>query len=68
MGDGAVRFREVLEPSGAEVPADGSGLHSVSALSVARLAAAAPPGAGEDVVPDYLRLPDAEIALRQRRP
>ena len=68
VGDGAVRFREVLEPSGAEVPADGSGLHSVSALSVARLAADAPPGAHEDVVPEYLRLPDAEIALRQRRP
>ena len=68
VGDGAVRFRAVLEPSGAEVPSDGSGLHGVSALSVARLAADAPPGADEDVVPEYLRLPDAEIALRQRRP
>ena len=68
VGDGAVRFRDVLEPSGAEVPADGSSLHRLSALSVARLAAAAPPGAAEDVVPEYLRLPDAEIALRQRQP
>ena len=68
VGDGAVRFRAVLQPSGADVPADGSGLHGVSALSVARLAAAAPQGAGGDVVPDYLRLPDAEIAFRQRRP
>jgi tRNA threonylcarbamoyladenosine biosynthesis protein TsaB len=66
VGDGAVRFREVLETSGATVPADGSPLHRVSALAVAGLAAEAPP-AGRDVVPEYLRLPDAEIALRERR-
>ena len=66
VGDGAVRFREVLENSGAEVPADGSPLHRVSALDVADLAAGAPP-TGRDVIPEYLRLPDAEIALRERR-
>ncbi|HEX8204636.1 MAG TPA: tRNA (adenosine(37)-N6)-threonylcarbamoyltransferase complex dimerization subunit type 1 TsaB [Solirubrobacteraceae bacterium] len=66
VGDGAVRFREVLETSGAEVPADGSPLHRVSALTVAELAAGAPP-TGRDVTPEYLRLPDAEIALRERR-
>ena len=66
VGDGAVRFREVLETSGAEVPADGSPLHRVSALTVADLAAGAPPS-GRDVTPEYLRLPDAEIALRERR-
>ncbi len=65
VGDGAVRFRAVLEPSGATVPADGSPLHRVSALSVADLAAGAPP-TGRDVTPEYLRLPDAEIALRER--
>lgn len=66
VGDGAVRFRAELQPSGAVVPADGSGLHRVSALSLARLAAAAPQAGRADVVPEYLRLPDAEIALRQR--
>ena len=66
VGDGAVRFREVLEPSGVTVPADGSPLHRVSALTIADLAAGAPPP-GRDVVPEYLRLPDAEIALRERR-
>jgi tRNA threonylcarbamoyladenosine biosynthesis protein TsaB len=66
VGDGAVRFRDVLETSGAEVPADGSPLHRVSALTVADLAAGAPP-TGRDVTPEYLRLPDAEIALRERR-
>lgn len=66
VGDGAVRFREVLEPSGAEVPADGSPLHQVSALALVRLAAAGPP-ASESVVPEYLRLPDAELAYRRRQ-
>ena len=66
VGDGAVRFREVLETSGAVVPADGSPLHRVSALSVADLASGAPLE-GLDVTPEYLRLPDAEIALRERR-
>jgi tRNA threonylcarbamoyladenosine biosynthesis protein TsaB len=66
VGDGAVRFRAVLESSGAHVPADDSPLHRVSALAVARLGAEAPPARGE-VVPQYVRLPDAELALRQRR-
>ena len=66
VGDGAVRFRQVLEPSGVTVPADGSPLHRVSALSIADLAAGAPPTGREGVIPEYLRLPDAEIALRER--
>ncbi|HEV3002679.1 MAG TPA: tRNA (adenosine(37)-N6)-threonylcarbamoyltransferase complex dimerization subunit type 1 TsaB [Solirubrobacteraceae bacterium] len=67
VGDGAVRFRAVLEPCGATVPADGSPLHRLSALAVADLAAGAPPAGREGVTPEYLRLPDAEIALRERR-
>jgi tRNA threonylcarbamoyladenosine biosynthesis protein TsaB len=66
VGDGAVRFREVLEPTGAEVPADGSPLHQVSALALVRLAAQATAGR-ESVVPEYLRLPDAELALRRKQ-
>ena len=65
VGDGAVRFRDVLEPSGVVIPPDESPLHRVSALTVARLAESAEP-TGADVVPEYLRLPDAEIALRNR--
>ena len=66
VGDGAVRFRPVLEDAGAEVPPEGSPLHRVSALHLADLAVGAAPR-GLDVVPEYLRLPDAEIALRERR-
>ena len=66
VGDGAVRFRSVLEPPGARIPADGSPLHSVSAISLARLAEQAPDPDRAGVTPDYLRLPDAEIAYRQK--
>ncbi len=67
VGDGAVAFRAVLEPAGAAIPADGSPLHRVSALALARLGAVVPPARPEDVVPEYLRLPDAEIALRDKQ-
>ena len=60
MGDGSLRFREVLEAAGVRVAPAGSGTHVVRGLSICRLAAdvaPAPPGA---VLPDYLRLPDAK--------
>ena len=66
VGDGAVRFRDVLEPPGARVPGDGSPLHRVSALALAGLAGTASGSGIEDVVPAYLRLPDAEIAFLKR--
>lgn len=67
VGDGAVRFRAVLEPPGARIPADGSPLHRVSASTMARLAERAEEAGSGDVTPDYLRLPDAEISLRRRQ-
>jgi tRNA threonylcarbamoyladenosine biosynthesis protein TsaB len=60
VGDGAVRFRDVLEAAGAEVPDDGSSSHVVRGLSICRLAAAVAPAPVEAVLPDYLRLPDAK--------
>jgi len=67
VGDGAVRFRDVLEAAGALVPEDGSAAHRVDAAVHARLAAGMEAGALETVLPAYLRLPDAELALRKRR-
>lgn len=67
VGDGAIRFREALEAAGAVVPEDGSSAHRVDAAVHARLAAGMEPEAPETVLPAYLRLPDAEIALRERR-
>lgn len=68
VGDGAVRFRDVLAPSGIGVPADGDPLHRVSALALARLGARAdaPPEPGQTVTPDYVRIPDAELTRRRK--
>jgi tRNA threonylcarbamoyl adenosine modification protein YeaZ len=57
VGDGAVRYRELLEETGLEVPPDDSALHVPWARHHAALARAY--GAGGDVEPIYLRLPDA---------
>jgi tRNA threonylcarbamoyladenosine biosynthesis protein TsaB len=59
-GDGSIKFRDVLEAAGVEVPSDESDLHVVRALSVCRLAQQAPATPPEAVLPDYLRDPDAQ--------
>jgi tRNA threonylcarbamoyladenosine biosynthesis protein TsaB len=64
IGDGAVAFRQVFERSGARVPDDEAALHRVSALSHCRLATGLRPQNPNDVRPEYLRLPDAELTLR----
>jgi tRNA threonylcarbamoyladenosine biosynthesis protein TsaB len=68
IGDGAIEFREVLERSGASVPDNQSGLHRVTAINHVRLAAGLDAVAPDRVLPDYLRLPDAEIARLDRLP
>ncbi len=60
VGDGAIRFRDVLEAAGATVPDAGSSSHVVRGLSICRLAATVAPVPVEAVLPDYLRLPDAK--------
>lgn len=62
IGDGAVAFREVLERAGCFIPADDSPLHRVTAVHHCRLAGALPVTVPEEVRPEYLRAPDAEIA------
>jgi tRNA threonylcarbamoyladenosine biosynthesis protein TsaB len=59
-GDGAVRFRDVLEAAGADVPPDDSRAHVVRGVAICGLAAAAAAVPIEAVLPDYLRLPDAK--------
>lgn len=67
IGSGAIEFRARLERAGATVPASGSELHRVTSLNHCRLALAAGvvDGAG-DIRPEYLRLPDAELARRRK--
>ncbi len=61
VGDGAIKFRAVLEAAGATVPDDLSGLHRVSALWHCRLAQTAEPRPLSAIQPEYLRVPDAEL-------
>jgi tRNA threonylcarbamoyladenosine biosynthesis protein TsaB len=65
VGDGAVRFREVLERAGAVVPADGSPLHRVSAIEVCKLGAREEPAGRDALLPDYRREPDAKPRQQQ---
>jgi len=64
IGDGAIAFREVLERSGAFIPDDDSQLHRVTATNHCRLAAGLEATVPDEVRPDYLRAPDAEMARR----
>ena len=60
VGDGSVRFRDVLEAAGVEVAPDDSRAHVVRGSSVCRVAATVAPKPVEAVSPEYLRLPDAK--------
>lgn len=68
VGDGALRFREELERGGAVVPAPSDPAHRIGAAAVCGLAVEAPDRGRDVVVPDYLRVPDAEITRRARTP
>jgi tRNA threonylcarbamoyladenosine biosynthesis protein TsaB len=65
IGDGAVAFREVLERSGSFIPEDDSPLHRVTATNHCRIAGRLEETVPDEVRPDYLRAPDAEIAHRR---
>jgi tRNA threonylcarbamoyladenosine biosynthesis protein TsaB len=58
VGNGAVRYREVLEAAGAEIPPDGDERHLPRARFHAALARDF--GPAEAVEPLYLRVPDAD--------
>jgi len=61
VGDGALKFAAYLEPVGVSVPAKGSALHRISGLAVCRLAERAAPTDREELVPEYVRAPDARM-------
>jgi tRNA threonylcarbamoyladenosine biosynthesis protein TsaB len=64
LGNGAIAFREVLERTGSFIPEDDSPLHRVSAAHHCLLAGRLPATNPDEVRPEYLRAPDAEIAHR----
>jgi tRNA threonylcarbamoyladenosine biosynthesis protein TsaB len=63
VGDGAVRYRERIGAAGLQVPPQDSPLHVVRAAAVCAIAVARAPTPGIRVAPDYVRRPDAELAL-----
>jgi tRNA threonylcarbamoyladenosine biosynthesis protein TsaB len=63
VGDGAVRYRDALAHAEIPVAPDGSSLHQISAGCICQLGAGAPVGEPQEIVPDYRRRPDAELAL-----
>ncbi|HXD55000.1 MAG TPA: tRNA (adenosine(37)-N6)-threonylcarbamoyltransferase complex dimerization subunit type 1 TsaB [Solirubrobacteraceae bacterium] len=67
IGDGAVRYRAELEAAGAEVPPAESRLHLLLASAVCELGVRAEPVSYGEALPDYLRRPDAELALEAAR-
>jgi tRNA threonylcarbamoyladenosine biosynthesis protein TsaB len=64
VGDGAIKFRDLLQDAGAEVPPNEDPRHCVSAIWHCRLAISLPAGPAEAVEPLYLRVPDAELNLK----
>ena len=62
VGNGAVRYRSLLEASGAEIPPDQDERHLPRARFHAQLARGF--GAAEAVEPMYLRVPDADKTTR----
>jgi tRNA threonylcarbamoyladenosine biosynthesis protein TsaB len=58
VGDGAVRYRAVLEANGAVIPPDDDPLHRPRAVHHARLAQEF--GAADAIAPIYVRAPDAK--------
>jgi tRNA threonylcarbamoyladenosine biosynthesis protein TsaB len=66
LGDGAIAFREVLKRSGASIPDDDADLHRVTAVNHCRLGLLADARDARPILPNYLRLPDAELARRSR--
>ena len=64
VGDGATRYRDVLEGLGASIPPDDADVHVPRARHHASLATSF--GEADLVEPIYVRLPDAERALGSR--
>lgn len=62
IGDGAVRHRAAVEALGVAVPPDDDVAHRVDGAALVAVAAAATPIAAGELVPAYLRLPDAQLA------
>ncbi len=66
-GDGSLRFRSILEGSGATVLDAADPAHRVSARHLCELGGAIAPVGVTDLQPIYIRRPDAELWREQQR-
>lgn len=64
VGDGVLRYREAFAHPGLHIPDSRSSLHRVDAKAICALGECGVAGDPAMVVPDYLRRPDAELALQ----
>lgn len=67
IGDGAIAFRDVLERWGVQIPDDDADLHRVTAVNHCWLGLLGRASEAATVLPDYLRLPDAQLPDRRAR-
>lgn len=65
VGDGALKLSDLLVQAGADVPPATDLRHVVAASAIARLASALPAVAINEVVPNYIREPDAKVSSRE---
>jgi tRNA threonylcarbamoyladenosine biosynthesis protein TsaB len=68
IGEGAVEFKSQLERSGALVPDERAELHRVTAIGHCRIATQQEAGGTDQIVPQYLRPPDAKEPSAKRVP
>ena len=66
VGDGAIKLSGQLEAAGLTVCAVDDPRHVVGAAAIAELARSLAPIAINDVVPNYIREPDAKVSSRER--
>jgi tRNA threonylcarbamoyladenosine biosynthesis protein TsaB len=65
IGDGAVKLRDLLEAAGVNVPDGNQPVHVISAISLLDRAASVDPVDPDEVVPNYIRPPDAKVSSRE---
>lgn len=65
VGDGALKLREQLIAAGVEVPGPEDDRHVVDAGMILELASAVAPLQPDEVVPNYIRPPDAKVSSRE---
>lgn len=65
VGDGAIKLRSALTALGIEVPSVDDPVHLVSATAILDLARGLDPADPDEVVPNYIRPPDAKVSSRE---